>query len=169
MRCIKTKILRLKESKRHKLRSVSHVWPTSHSYMAYDLRMFFAFLSGFKKTKILPYIFVLKLYKIQISLFINKVLLEQKCIHSFRYCLWLFSCYNSQDKDWMWYSPCIAVLSAAAAAKSHQSCLTLCDHIDCSPPGSPIPQILQARILEWAAISRLGPYKQTTIFLLKLF
>ena len=36
----------------------------------------------------------------------------------------------------MWYSPCIAVLSAAAAAKSHQSCLTLCDHIDCSPPGS---------------------------------
>ena len=41
----------------------------------------------------------------------------------------------------------------AAAAKSLQSCLTLCDPIDCSPPGSPIPWILQARILEWVAIS----------------
>ena len=40
-----------------------------------------------------------------------------------------------------------------AAAKSLQSCLTLCDYIDCSPPGSPIPGILQARILEWVAIS----------------
>ena len=41
----------------------------------------------------------------------------------------------------------------AAAAKSHQSCLTLCDPIDCSPPGSPFPGILQARTLEWVAIS----------------
>ena len=41
----------------------------------------------------------------------------------------------------------------AAAAKSLQSCLTLCDPIDCSPPGSPVPGILQARTLEWAAIS----------------
>ena len=38
-------------------------------------------------------------------------------------------------------------------AKSLQSCLTLCDPIDSSPPGSPIPGILQARTLEWAAIS----------------
>ena len=42
---------------------------------------------------------------------------------------------------------------AAAAAKSLQSCLTLCDPIDGSPPGSPIPGILQARTLEWVAIS----------------
>ena len=42
---------------------------------------------------------------------------------------------------------------AAAAAKSLQSCLTLCDPIDGSPPGSTIPGILQARTLEWAAIS----------------
>ena len=42
---------------------------------------------------------------------------------------------------------------AAAAAKSLQSCLTLCDPIDGSLPGSPIPGILQARTLEWAAIS----------------
>ena len=43
--------------------------------------------------------------------------------------------------------------AAAAAAKSRQSCPTLCDPIDGSPPGSPIPGILQARILEWVAIS----------------
>ena len=39
------------------------------------------------------------------------------------------------------------------AAKSLQSCLTLCDPIDGSPPGSPVPGILQARTLEWVAIS----------------
>ena len=40
-----------------------------------------------------------------------------------------------------------------AAAKSLQSCPTLCDPIDSSPPGSPVPGILQARTLEWVAIS----------------
>ena len=45
------------------------------------------------------------------------------------------------------------MLSAAAAVKSLQSCLTLCDPIDGSLPGSPIPGILQARTLEWVAIS----------------
>ena len=43
--------------------------------------------------------------------------------------------------------------AAAAAAKSLQSCPTLCDPIDSSPPGSPVPGILQARTLEWVAIS----------------
>ena len=43
--------------------------------------------------------------------------------------------------------------AAAAAAKSLQSCPTLCDPIDGSPPDSPVPGILQARILEWVAIS----------------
>ena len=42
---------------------------------------------------------------------------------------------------------------AAAAAKSLQSCPTLCDPIDGSPPGSPVSGILQARTLEWVAIS----------------
>ena len=42
---------------------------------------------------------------------------------------------------------------AAAAAKSLQSCPTLCDPIDSSPPGSPVPGILQARTLEWIGIS----------------
>ena len=43
--------------------------------------------------------------------------------------------------------------AAAAAAKSLQSCPTLCDPIDGSPPGSPIPGMLQARTLEWVAMS----------------
>ena len=51
----------------------------------------------------------------------------------------------SQDLQWM--------PETAAAAKSLQSCLTLCDPIDGSPPGSPVPGLLQARTLEWVAIS----------------
>ena len=45
------------------------------------------------------------------------------------------------------------LLAAAAATKSLQSCPTLCDPIDGSPPGSPVPGILQARTLEWVSIS----------------
>ena len=48
---------------------------------------------------------------------------------------------------------------AAAAAKSLQSCPTLCDPIDGSPPGSPVPGILQARTLEWVAISFSSVWK----------
>ena len=51
------------------------------------------------------------------------------------------------------------LLYAAAAAKSLQSCLSLCDPIDGSPPGSPIPGILQARTLEWVAISSSNAWK----------
>ena len=47
----------------------------------------------------------------------------------------------------------VFIITAAAAAKSPQSCLTLCDPIDGSPPGCPIPGILQAKTLEWVAIS----------------
>ena len=47
----------------------------------------------------------------------------------------------------------ISLAAAAAAAKSLQWCPTLCDPIDGNPPGSAVPGILQARILEWAAIS----------------
>ena len=49
--------------------------------------------------------------------------------------------------------------SAVAAAKSLQSCPTLCDPIDSSPPGSPVPGILQARTLEWVAISFSNAWK----------
>ena len=58
---------------------------------------------------------------------------------------------NSQD--WIFLYNHHSKSAAAAAAKSLQSCLTLCDPIDGSPPGSPVPGILQARTLEWAAIS----------------
>ena len=49
--------------------------------------------------------------------------------------------------------------AAATAAKSLQSCLTLCDPIDSSPPGSPIPGILQARTLVWVAVSFPNAWK----------
>ena len=49
--------------------------------------------------------------------------------------------------------------AAAAAAKSLESCLTLCDSIDRSPPGSSVPGILQARTLEWVAISFSNAWK----------
>ena len=49
--------------------------------------------------------------------------------------------------------------TATAAAKSLQSCPTLCDPTDSSPPGSPVPGILQARTLEWVAISFFKAWK----------
>ena len=64
----------------------------------------------------------------------------------------------SQEKNWVFLNvhtserPCKCT-AVAAAAKSLQSCPTLCDPIDGSPPGSPVPWILQARTLEWVAIS----------------
>ena len=49
--------------------------------------------------------------------------------------------------------------AATAAAKSPQSCLTLCDPIDSSSPGSPVPGILQARTPEWVAMSFSNAWK----------
>ena len=58
------------------------------------------------------------------------------------------------DAVWGWFQVLICwPFSHAAAAKSLQSCLTLCDMIDSSPPGSSVLGILQARILEWVVIS----------------
>ena len=54
-------------------------------------------------------------------------------------------------KDKQYKKKCLTSL-ITAAAKLLQSCLNLCDPIDCSPPGSPISGILQARTLEWVAI-----------------
>ena len=59
-------------------------------------------------------------------------------------------------KEWKLLNICNCI---AAAAKSLQSCPTLCDPIDSSPPGSPVPGILQARILEWVAISFSSAWK----------
>ena len=58
-----------------------------------------------------------------------------------------------------WRILSITLLACAAAAKSLQSCPTLCDPIDGSPPGSPVPGILQARTLEWVAISFSNAWK----------
>ena len=65
----------------------------------------------------------------------------------------------SQNPKWVCMSVC---MQAAAAAKSLQSCPTLCDPIDGSPPGSPVPGILQARTLEWVAISFSNAWKLKT-------
>ena len=54
---------------------------------------------------------------------------------------------------------CWTYYAAATAAKSLQSCPTLCDPIDGSPPGSPVPGILQARMREWVAISFSNAWK----------
>ena len=60
---------------------------------------------------------------------------------------------------WPWNRPTFSSQLPAAAAKSPQSCPTLCDPIDGSPPGSPVPGILQARTLEWVAISFSNAWK----------
>ena len=65
-----------------------------------------------------------------------------------KHCLWDLS---SATRDRSWVLRCES--AAAAAAKSLQSCPALCDPIDGSPPGSPVPGILQARTLEWVTIS----------------
>ena len=64
----------------------------------------------------------------------------------------------------------ILLLYSAAAAKLLQSCPTLCDPIDSSPPGSSVPGILQAIILEWVAIS-FSKYIQLilTVYILWLY
>ena len=63
----------------------------------------------------------------------------------------------------------VALNTAAAAAKSLQSCPTLCDPIDGSPPGSPVPGILQARVLEWLAIAFSALNTTFTFFFFPVF
>ena len=60
---------------------------------------------------------------------------------------------HNQLKDILFLKIKANMIYAAAAAKSLQSCPTLCDPTDGSPPGFPVPGILQARTLEWVAIS----------------
>ena len=65
----------------------------------------------------------------------------------------------SGEDHWLWKQNVLVWITAAAAAKLLQSCPTLCDPIDVSPPGSPIPGILQARTLEWVPISFSSAWK----------
>ena len=68
--------------------------------------------------------------------------------------LWLYRFLFNQDAVGR-----VVLMHAAAAAKLLQSCPTLCDPIDSIPPGSPVPGILQARTLEWVAISFSNAFK----------
>ena len=74
--------------------------------------------------------------------------LKRQPLCTLRICVWLsFFLINNFWLRW------VLVASTAVAAKSLQSCPTLCDTTDGSPPGSPVPGTLQARTLEWVAIS----------------
>ena len=68
-------------------------------------------------------------------------------------------CPQARILEWVAISFSLSIYAAAAATKSCQSCPTLCDPIDGSPPGSPIPGILQARTPEWVAISFFNAWK----------
>ena len=95
---------------------------------------------------------------------------------------WVSSCWKDYPFPWIDFAPLSKIISpcicgyvaglysvtliyyetntaAAAAAKSLQLCLIPCDPIDGSPPGSPVPGILQARTLEWVAISFSNAWK----------
>ena len=70
----------------------------------------------------------------------------------------LYQWSDSLTSPFHWFSNILrttffGILSAAAAAKSLQSCLTLCDPIDGRPPGSPVPGIFKARVMECVAIA----------------
>ena len=83
---------------------------------------------------------------------------RMRCFHSFQLRVTKLSCFSApvEVNQFLWT---VLRTSAAAAAKSLQSCKTLCDPINGSPPGSPVPGILQARTLEWVAISFSNAWK----------
>ena len=78
-------------------------------------------------------------------------------IHQFHSWIWLWR--KTKTLTWKDNIHPIFITAAAAAAKSLQLCLTLCDPRDGTPPGSTILGILQARILEWVAISFSNEWK----------
>ena len=92
---------------------------------------------------------------------LNHLYLEESCVLK-------EGRFNKRNNDWTWSlrSWNLSVVNlghltetAPAAAKLLQSCPTMCDPIDGSPPGSPVPGILQARTLEWVAISFSNTWK----------
>ena len=106
-----------------------------------------------KPTKILPTSSLFfKLYNIGKSNIIFNMLIE-------RYLFNVSQGYWSENKNIMLLKGLTPAAAAAAAAKSLQSCPTLCDPIDGSPPGSPVLGIFQARALEWVAISFSNAWK----------
>ena len=106
-----------------------------------------------------------------LKFYIVLLILERICCSSFKFFNiifpFIFSMHcSSFNKNWFNVFSDFVLRNAMKllhslplSAKSLQSCLTLCDHIDCSPLGSPIPGILQARTLEWVAISFSNAWK----------
>ena len=90
----------------------------------------------------------------QSSLLFNTLLLIKSVFKN-----WISGEFFCQTKVGEFYFLNNANLAAAAAAKSLQSCPTRCDPIDGSPPGCPVPGILQVRTLEWVAISFSNSWK----------
>ena len=86
---------------------------------------------------------------IPVHLMFRWMIIHHKFLHS-NVCNWWIK---------FWWDAYMLLIKDAAAAKSLQSCPTLCDPIDGSPRGSPIPGILQARTLEWVAISFSNAWK----------
>ena len=88
----------------------------------------------------------------------------REVLHNFQWLtLWFYLTFNFTSSFFHYaeilYFYVIMFISTAAAAKSLQSCPTLCDPIDGIPPGYPVPGILQARTLEWVAISFSNTWK----------
>ena len=95
---------------------------------------------------------IFKTLNLLISTFFGSFKIVLVSIYSFNYIQVLEAFYNLKFVFNPESSFQYTAAAAAAAAKSLQLCLTLCDPIDGSPPGSPVPGILQARTLEWVAI-----------------
>ena len=83
----------------------------------------------------------------------------QNLMHIIPSVLNIFLPQTDMFSEFSFYPVDIPSAAAAAAAKSLQSCPTLCNPVDGSPPGSPVPGILQARTLEWVAISFSNAWK----------
>ena len=103
-------------------------------YLKGEANIFFTFVFSFSLS-LCVFTF---LYFIHVSFIVSHTLLK--------FCSFVFIAFS------FCFSSCL-ICTAAAATKSLQSCLTLCDPIDGGPRGSPVPGILQARTLEWVAIS----------------
>ena len=105
----------------------------------------------FEATYIYIYIYIYK------TMWLNLFPLQLWFTISNRFHECMFRTWQKKKRTWQQLQLYICVY--AAAAKSLQSCPTLCDPIACSPPGSSIPGILQARTLEWVAISSSNAWK----------
>jgi len=103
--------------------------------------------------------YILNINKMELTLHFNfQVFPTTKMLHDILAWLCPSNSFNFRT-PWQYFCIIRHSVVAAAAATSLQSCPTLCDPMDGSPPGSPVPGILQARTLEWVAISFPNAWK----------